>query len=422
MTGSGALLLALLALAPTRGETLATVSDVAPAAKKAHLIMAPRDSAEAVLRIQFPVGSFDDAFEHGLTRLSQRALVEASAVTRHADWARDLFAAAATLDLETGVRGSAFVLRAPKKHFHALANKLIKMVFAPRLDSKAFARAKTRTLTDQMRPGSGADLNYFLARSVVLLGGGKPGEEYTNPPHGEKDNLLALKQKRVEQHLARHFTPGNATLIVTGAFSEQKIKKALKKKTGGSRNDVARPAVEKYLPVEQTHFHLRQMHLRAFPVELDTPEKVAAARLLEKLLQWRIMWKFRTQGWLYSPMVYADARPWMDFLVVLLPVYSKDNLNADGHLDTELAGIADGQLDDGDFEKAKGALLAHLQRIDESPLELARALGRAPGRVPWHAESTLKAVANMDAVTFKKIALPWMKKERLIKLRFGQNR
>jgi predicted Zn-dependent peptidase len=421
MSSLAPLVAAALTLIPTSGEALAPITEVAAKPGKPHVILAKRPSAEAVMRIQFSVGSFDDGFDHGLTRLGQRALMEASTVRNHRDWAQDLFQSAATLEIETGVRTSAFVLRAPENHFHALAKRLIDMVFSSKIAAKDFATARTRAITDQMRPGSGADLNHFLARSIVLLGGGKPGQEYTNPPHGAKDTLRALSQKKVENHLKRYFTPGNATVIVAGSFSERKVKKILKKKKGGSRNTINRPDVEKYLPVEQTHLHLRQMHLRAFPLDLGESDKVAAARIVESLVQWRILWLFRSKGWLYSPWIYAEARPWMDFLVILLPVYSKKNLKADAHLDAELKNLANGSFPAGAFEQAKGALLADLQRIDDDPTRLAEALGRAPGRVDWHSPGLVAAIRAMDEESFKKIAVPWLQKERVVKLRFGQN-
>lgn len=409
----------VVALALTCSPLLArpfevTVDEGAP--DRARTVLAPRAAEDAVMVVSFAVGSVDDGIKSGLTRLTQHMLVDGNARERGGALRRDLYAAAADLEITTEVRRSTFRLRAPKAAFPALAERLLEALFRPKLDEKQLPRMKRLTRNDELVPGGREDAVSFLAGSLLMAeGGGEAGADYSNSPYGDADVIARLTFADVEEHARWKLTPANATVTFTGAFDGGRLARKVASYQGGERRPLARPDVTQYLPLAFDRASPRELYLQAHVVTLETPEQAAAARLLAALLEERLANVLRKKGVSHRLEAYVLRREWLDLLVVEVPITAGRGDGVDVELRSLLGALRDGSFAPGEFERNRAYALTQIARDDEDPARLASALDAA-GRATWHGEEVRAALEGMAQAVFLANARAWLDDKRTVRV------
>lgn len=386
-----------------------------------RLVLAPRITPTATLRVVFHTGAADDGQQAGITRLGQHMLLEGNKRGAPEALHRKLYAASATLTVETTVRQAIFELTAPRGRFDALALEVLDLLFRPKLSEAGLSRARALTLADELESGGTEELVSFVASRLVLEGTADGGD-YNTPRYGDAEVVSGLGFEQVQRHVSQKLTPANATVIVAGAFDEKRFKKALSRWRGGRARPFDRPVVAPYLPLAAERYAPREVHLHAQLLDLQSPEDAAAARLLTAVLEERVMWELRKKGVTYSTAALAVLREWADLIVVVVPVGEAKEVVVEVELRKLLDELALGHFLGEEFERNKAYVLAELERIDGDPLLLARELSMAPERVPWFAPTTAAALKRLSQARFVQIVSPWLAKKRSISVLFGRSR
>lgn len=383
-------------------------------------VLAPRAAPDAVMIVSFAVGSVDDGIQSGLTRLSQHMLLDGNGQEERGALWRDLYAAAAELDITTDVRRSTFRLRAPRASFDGLAARLLRLLFEPKLEKRQFARCRRMTLNDEMVPGSREHLLSFLAGSLITTeGGGVPGADYTNAPYGEADVVRRLSFDDVEQHVSTKLTPANATVVVTGRFDRAKLERALSPYQGGDRRAAERADIVPYLPKSLEGRTPRELYLQAHVIALDSAEEAASARLLTAILEERMRAQLRKQGAGYELEAYVLRREWLDLFIVEVPVSAGGSADLATQLRSALGDMRDGKFRPGEFERNKRFALAEMERDDVDSGRLADNLLDSAGRVSWHSLEVRSALDNMAQAVFLGHARSWLDERHTVRATFA---
>jgi predicted Zn-dependent peptidase len=376
----------------------------------ARLVVAPRATELSSLVIRCAAGSCEDGIRAGATRLAQRAMIDCNKREPDGAFRRDLYAAAGELEIETGVRESAFVLLAPRASFDDLAQRLLALVMDPDIDARAFARCRTLALRDTLAYGSRGDLEARMAGALFLAPRGSPnGADFRNPPYGDPDVIKKLKPKAIDRHIGRWLAPSNATVIATGRVNVAGLKAALAKHRGGKRNVVRRLAPSGELPTTLRAFAAREVGYHAQLVTLVNAEQTAAARVLAAILEERL-----SAGVSARAQVFVLARPWGAAVVVELP-------GGDGIEDVRAAveALADGRFGDDEMTRNLDFVRRALGRVDAQPRPLARALQRGVDAGDWHSAKVVDALDGMTEAKFLSVAREWLRPDRGVSARFG---
>lgn len=419
----GRSLLALVAALLLFGSTARAASFVvrvdAGSPDRPRVVFAPRAAEEAVMVIAFDVGAADDGMKSGLTRLSQRMLLDGNAREPRAALWRAAHLAAADLELTTEMRRSTFRLRAHKATFDALAERLLEAVFQPKLDKRQLANVKRLTRADRLPSGSLEDTLAHLLGTLLAAGEGDASERsYANDPHGDPEEIARLTLDEVEAHLRAHFSPANATVTLAGAFDEARLGRKLASFRGGTRAKTTRVDPTSLLPQSLARDAVREAIVQAHVLSLETPEQAAAARLLSAFLEERLAAALRAKGLASRPRAFVLRRPSLDLLVLYVPVPQGQGGRVDAELRALFASLRDGSFASGAFERNRAYALASLERDDEEPSRLARALD-GHGRVVWHAAAVRGALEGMAQAVFLSNVRPWLDDTRTVRARYA---
>ncbi len=390
---AGALICALPAAAAAEFE----IERFKDSAAHPAIVLARRPGDEATLRISFLTGAVDDGDSSGLTRLAQNAILEANARGDADHLATALFAAHATLSVETGLRDCAFTLTAGKQDFERLATRVAEIVLAPRIRPNRFPRALERTLADVREPGRGGGFIHLLASTVVA------DYRYQNRPYGDPGQLKSIRQAQVEAHLAGPMSSANATVVVTGAFDRDVLLRTLRRFRGGVRRDVPRPVIQ--VPIRSRYSSEHEVHFLAYPLSLGSPRASAATRILAAFLEDRLLHRLRRLGIGYSVAVVPAHTPWIDLLLVAIPAHNPSAIDLSPHLDEATEHVRAGKLGEEAYARARSHVEQVLRRVDRSPLDLATELG---GGIDWYGPAMVASLRAMKRQEFLEIAGPWL--------------
>lgn len=394
-----------------------------PSPKHPQVLVARRDAPDAALYVQFRTGAADEREdEQGVTRLAQHAMLGANAVDDFASFATAVYDAGGSLEIDTSVRRSGFLLVAPKGAFDALAARLLKMALAPRFTEDGFPAVVRRTMNDQLEPGGQADLLAFVAGRVLKAQGTSSGGEYNNPLYGDPEIIRELGLDVVARHVATKMTPANAVVVAAGAFDERRLRAALAPLKGGVQRAAERPDVRGYLPIESDSWSPREVHLHLQVVDVANARDMAAAHLLAQMLDHRVRWTLRDQGLAYATGVMPVTEEWMDFLVVFAPVSNTGRKEVLPVLQQILADVQGGGFTDAELAQARGAATGALAAVDADPARLARALAVRNERHPWIDEAVVEAVRTMDRATLTTFAGKWLSRDTSVNFLFGRTR
>jgi predicted Zn-dependent peptidase len=389
--------LAVLALTAALSTAAAPFSFTSARTSVRHplVVLAPRESDQATLLVRFHTGAVDDGVTPGLTRLAQRALVDASRRTPAPALARALFAGAAHLEISTDLRHCQFELTAGRADFEHLAALLLPMLLAPELDARALPGARDRARHDQ-RENRGGDLLGLVARVAVE----EPG--YRNPIHGTEAGLEGIGTARLREYLAGPLSPANATVVVTGGFEPARVRALLAGLSGG----VAPPAraVALVSPFSLQVPARSEVYLVGYRAGFSRAEDAAVARLAGTLLEEKIHRALRQRGLGYSELVVPIHAGWLDLFLVLLPAHDPAAAPLGGYVEEHLDELQRGAFTDDDLERNRAALLAGLEATDRSPPALAQELADGRGG-DWYGPALVAGLRQLDRAAFLR-ALP----------------
>ncbi len=410
MTGSGLAGVALVLLAgagqvePSRPPKIGKHRVIPARAGWPAVVLAYRRTPRAALRVQFGVGALDDDITPGITRLSQHVLLTANRRGRYDKLLEKLHAADATLRVETGHARCAFVLEAPAGSFDTLARDLLSRLLSPDVGRQGLGKARQRLFHEAPSFDTTALATMFSQATLSDYGFG-------TKPEGERDVLRRLTMSEVRAHIRKHFRPANATVVVTGRFGSRSLQRAALRYAGGRRRaSTARP------PVEAGLFQLRarvEIHLVGLPVPLGTATDAAVTRMAAAILRERVQEDFRSMGVVYSTTVVSVRRPWLDFLLLILPTHDSSTTGIEADINQRVRDLSRAeQLDDTAFERYRTVLLHHLDLIDRSPVALAEELAMADSKTPWFGPAVTKAVRELEPDDFRALVAKWARPGR----------
>ena len=368
------------------------------------VVVAPRRGKRAALRVQFAVGALDDGISPGLTRLAQHVLLAANRRGRYEGLLERLHAADASLTLDTGQSRCAFVLEAPTNRFLPLAKALLAQLMDPDIGRRGLNQARQRLFHES--PSFDATMLATMFSQATLADYG-----FSAQPLGEKDSLRTLSMGEVRAHIRKYFRPANATVVAAGRFGVRELKKAVLRYSGGRRRGApSRP------PLEAGLFQLRariEVHLVGLPVPLGTPQQAAVMRMAASILRERVQEDFRAMGVVYSTSVVSLRRPWLDFVLIILPTHDSSTTGIEADINQRIRDLSnDNVVDEKAFERYRTVLLHHLDRLDRSPALLVDELAMAETRTPWFGTEVTKAVRELDPVTFRNEVAKWARPDR----------
>jgi predicted Zn-dependent peptidase len=381
-----------------------------PAAGRPRVVLAPRDAPRSALVVAFTAGSVDDDDAAGLTRLTQRALLEANRPA-YEQLSLALYRANATLQVETGFRECSFTLSAPGDHLEHLAATLLPMIFAPRFDPAAFAASVERTRSDQRDPGR-PDANVALLASTVIS-----DARYKNEPYGDAGAIETLGLSDVRAHAARALAPANATVVFAGRFDPARARRLVARYAGGERRGAERIPLE--LPLETSVGSRSEIHVYGWSVPLAHERDAAALHLLADLLERRVERRVRALGIAYS----ATAVQWhaeLDHLLFLsVPVRQGEEQTAVPVLTGAITALRDETPPPEEVERSRAAVRERLRALDANPVLLAEALA-APGGTARHARGVLAALETLSGAELRDLAAAWLSDASRVHVHFSQ--
>lgn len=414
-------MLGLLALVGALGAAPGDIDVWRPSPAHPRVVLATNRSApDATLRITFRAGAADDGIEYGRTRLSQIAIIEAQKGYEALDAA--IYAAGATLELETSVRDCTFVLTAPRAAFDALAPKLLAHVLAPKIDKARFPQARRRATHDYLQAGSEEDLLAFVAGQVLLTEGVEGGGDYNNPLWGDPETLPNIGLASVEKHVHTKMVPANAVVFAAGNFDVGKLKAAVAKHKGGKERALRRPELLKYLPLEFSRWAPVEVHMHLQVVDVRDAKAAAMVHVLAALLHERVFWRLRRTGHTYSPVVAPYFEEWLDFLLVFFTVTPGLKEDPSGVMYAALDDIAAGNFTDEELARARAIARARLEDLAENPTRMAQALEPSSRGVPTLGPEVLVAIDGVERGGLGALAAKELARDHSVNVLFGRSR
>jgi predicted Zn-dependent peptidase len=370
-----------------------------------RVILAPRDVQTATVVICFATGSADDALP-GLTRVAQQALLAANARLDVRRLGMDLHAAGAAFHIATEQRDAWFMLTADRRDFAELAQRLLDAVLAPRFLPGRMAEATARGVLDA--PG-GMDALHLL--TVVDMAA---DARFLNPDVAKPDEVEAIVAEDVEPVLSSRLSPANATVAFAGGFDRREVSLWMGRYRGGRAESKGRAQLVAPFSTRRSAPH--EVHVLAFPLQIDDPGQAAAARVTVALLHDALWRTFRTRAVAYSFDVELIHRTWIDALMLSL-AGNDPSSDLGAALREAVDRVREGKLDDRDFERARGAARGDLVAVDRDAPALALALAR--GGPSWQGPAVAEALDGLRRASLLENLQSWMVPERAIRLYLG---
>jgi predicted Zn-dependent peptidase len=383
-----------------------------------NLVVAERSTPLAAVVVRFATGSVDDGIRSGLTRLSQHMMVECNRDEPRGALLRDVYAAGGELRVETDLREARFVVEAPAAALEPLIPRLLRATLAPRLDKGAFSRCKRLTLLDELVPGSSEDMHAWLAGSVLHASDDDEGADYSNRPYGDPDVVRGLGFADVSRHVSRRMAPARATVVVVGPWRAKEARRWLKKYRGGRARKLERPDISRFLPLERARSAPRPVHMQAQLVNLDSPQAVAAARLLAPLLEERLRVALRERKVTGEVSVAVLRREWMDWLAVEVRL-DDAGFDAEPEVRRVLDHLEAGSAGAAEVERNRAFALEALARDERDPRRLANALSGRERGLRWHDDRVRKALEDITSGELLSLIQPWVRVSSSIVVRYG---
>ena len=357
-----ALTLALLCAAPA-------FSHQAAAGGRPELTLAPSTATTAALLVTFGVGRKDDLGANGLTAQTQTALLYANRALPGERWDLELFSSSARVSASVGRKTASFLLVAPASEFKALSAQLLAGLFAPRLDGDAFGKLDGKAFP------VGAESNTvegLVQRLEPLLLRDAPTATGMEPQWWEFS--------RIQEHVAAHFVPANASVFAVGGFDAAALAGALAKYRGGTRKVPER--LETSADVRQTVPWPLDLFLIGYPLPELTVEQAAAIRVYQLIFQEKLTDLLRSRGVAYSVGADLCLSPTFNGVLLTLPAHDESGIDVEPAIVSKISSLCRSGVPPEDFERLKREVLVANERVATDPVGFATAVaeGRADAR------------------------------------------
>lgn len=373
MTAVVAAWLVVAALVPPTPDP--RVEDSRLSRQHLRLIMASTPSVpDATLRVVFDTGSLDDGDKPGITGLSLYTLLEAGP-TPYTRFQEALFAAGAVVRLDVGVRECSWTLTTGADKFPALATLVLERVFNKKITPRDLANARQRMLHDGAAGNSTASL-------LAVFAGVALGDPHQGNRSVEGDPADGITLDQVQQHLNDMAAPANITLILTGNFAPARFKPWEERYKGGVKKDVERARIT--VPADHEAASRQEMHLLAYPLTLKGLKDVAAARVVSMVLEERLTNALIAAGVAQAPSVELVTQPWLDMVLVVLPIRPDGVARAHKVVEAELQRVQQGTILPEEYERARSTVLAQ----QDVKLQGSRALAEMIARTMHRKDAT----------------------------------
>lgn len=366
------------------------------------VVLAERPATtSATMYIDLAVGSVDDGTSLGLTRLTQLAVL----ATGYEQLQQGVYAAGGELHIYTEHQRASYVLTAPPSEVEALARRLVGLVLSPKLSAaslehgKALAVQRSDQETESMFAG-------FLAQTAVSKDG------FAEDPAGDSETIRGIELPAVRAHAARYFVPANATIVVAGAFPAR-LGAALAAPSGGKRRTY--PPLRESLAGDYKLASYIELHLLAYPVALSGTREAAAAHVARALIGDRVQRAFRRRGVAYTSLTSIVRRPWLDFLLIVLPIRTDPAVPVAEYLKAEVDRVRAEPLGE-DLNTAQSEALAWLSSLDHTPELLAATLSASGGDTTWIGRDVRTAISTLTEAELTSTLGPALARERSIHL------
>lgn len=374
------------------------------------LVLAPRESNRSTLTIIFDTGAVEDGLVNGLTRLSQHALLHANSRVNYDSLALQLYGAAASLDMSTGLHESRFTLTAPPEDFDALARTVLTAVLSPKLDARRYETTLERAGNDSQSLDPAVWLELLMVRTMF------EENRYKNPYLGVLTNAEGIPLETVRERVAMHLAPCNATVIATGRFDAQALRKLVSGFRGGKPLEHKKSPLK--LPYKRRTPASREVQVLAYPIDIQKPRDAAAARVLASLLEERLFQRFRNAGVGYSFASEPMFTTSFDALTLVLPAAERSGIDLGPFLREEVRAVSQGQLEPGAFERHQRATLIKLRLEEREPARVTDELRIARKRPAWYGPELPAALESLTPESLREVASTWLREESSIQIHF----
>jgi len=364
------------------------------------------------------VGAVDDGIRAGLTRLTQHMILDGNVREPGSLLRRDVYAAAAELEVVTGVHRAMFILRAPRQRFTALAERMLTLTLDAEIDQRAEERCKTLTLRDELDGSSPLAVESLVAGELLLAGKGAPaGADYRNPVYGDADIVRQLTVDDVKGHLRRYFRPANATVVVTGAFDRAPLRALVKSLKGGKASRPLSPQQSAALPLTIERWAGRSAAYDLHRVQIADAEAAAAARVLLITMEDRLRRRLPEPSAAAAVHAYPMLRSWMQAVVVSA---RGGRAETDAAFSSTRDALAAAEFSPGEYERTRTVALRELEREDRRSRDLALVLV-VEGTPVWHTRDTQEALTNLSQADFMRHVRVWLKPEHKVVVHVGRS-
>ncbi|MDB4982338.1 MAG: peptidase [Myxococcales bacterium] len=199
------------------------------------------------LNLMLRVGSdLDPAERLGLGSSTAEMLDEGAGARDPMQMAEDLEQLGADLWLGCGRDGSQLSVQVPLANFEPALGIAADVLLRPRLAETDWERVRHDRLTGLSQRRDQPESVAALASDRVLFGDAHP---YGRPTDGYEPTVARIGIDDIRAFHAAHYRPGNAVLVVAGAFDDKKLQRQLEAALGGwTAPGTSSPALAPALP------------------------------------------------------------------------------------------------------------------------------------------------------------------------------
>lgn len=351
----------------------------------ARLVVAPVPTPIATVVIQFRTGLNAEDETESIARVSRQALLEANRKIDVRSLRERLFAANADLVTRSTWNRTSYTITAGSRDLDALLPDLLRALLQPQLDE-----ARLQKLMQAQLPAVGSG-STFDALGPTLV-------QRDRKEQGPAPLTLAV----IKRHIATHFVPANADVLVAGEVDLEALKRSLLSLTGGRRVE-ERPLLLT-ASSETTIRGRREEHLFMSSFDRSNPTAMASLRTMSEVLNQAILEPLRKQGATYAVEVGPYLSAWANLLIILIPVGDSQRFDFKVMMSGALDPIKSGTVPKALFEAAH----AHAVQLFEATLlnskALAGCLSDSDGDPRWCGPNAREALASLSLESFHREA------------------
>lgn len=384
------------------------VRRIHPSSAHATVVLAPRQTDAATAHFEFALQPDRDGAKPGLTLVALYALLTGNERDPYARLKLDLYEAGAEIAADVQSDRAIVTLQAPPDRIEGLVQRVARMLFDPNLSSSGLSAAKRRVRQHTPSPEVAA----MLINTLSLTARNAPD------PERIKENIEGATLDEVRREARAVFCPANATIVVAGRFKADGAARALGGFRGGQRlkaQPVAGASYSGFYSVPS----LRSLSLIAYPITVDSERSLAGALLISSVLQELVQNRARQQGIAYAVSAEPVLTGWGSFILLSVPLSDDAPSGVGDSLEEQVAGIANGGIDDQVFARNRASVLRGLEALQRDDVGLAAALLEAGRSESAYGESMRVELEGMAGAEVTKLAKEWLNQKKAARVEFS---